>query len=514
MVRERTDMRKIRDVLRLALEVGLSGNFISRAIGLSRASVHEYIRRAHLHNLTWKQVEGLDDSALEEILYPSPVPHVTRQSELDLEAIHKELRKPGVNLRLLWFEYRAETPDGYSYQQFSRLYKVWREKLNLVMRQNHLAGEKLFVDFAGDTIRVTDRETGETHLAQIFLATMGASNYTFAYATPSQELKHWIEANIRALEFLDAVPCLVIPDNLRSAVTTACRFDPVINRTYRRMAEHYGFTIVPARPRRPKDKAKVEKGVQFAETWILARLRDRYFFSFEELNAAIAVVLKEMNAKPFQKLSGNRHSWFETVDKPAMKRLPRARFEFEDWFSCVLGKDYHVMIHGHYYSVDHKLVGRRIDVRTTGTVVEMFFNGKRVASHVRNDNEGQVSTNETHLAPAHRAYAGRTPEYFANEARAVGPATEQIIRLVLASKPYPQLSFDQCFGILKTLKNKHSPAELEAACEYALLIGTASYRGIKDLLSIGVKNLPQQLKLTASTSFQHENIRGPEYFKQ
>jgi transposase len=505
-------MRQIREILRLALQAQLSGNQIHRSTGISRGTVQEYLRRAELQKLTWEAVQELDDTSLEASLYPAPTPHVTRQAELDFEYLHKELKRPGVNLNLLWFEYRQDNSKGYSYQQFCRLYREWRGTLNLVMRQEHRAGEKLFVDYAGQTIRVIDRETGTVTLAQIFLATLGASNYTYADATPSQELRHWISSHVRALEHFGRVPKLVIPDNLKSAVTQACRIDPVLNKTYRRMAAHYGFSIMPARPYRPRDKAKVEKGVQFAETWILARLRNRDFFSFEELNAAIKELLEELNNKPFQKLSGNRQSWFETIDKPNMQPLPATRFEFEKWSSQTVTRNYHLPINGHYYSIDYKLVKKKVDIRTTDSIVEMFHLGKRVASHLRNDQEGGTSTNETHMAPPHKAYAGRTPEQFLSEAAEIGPATVEVIKSILASKPYPQLSFDLCFGIVKTLKNKYSPQELEEACLYALKIDTANYRAIKGLLAFGIKNLPEQLTLPASSSFQHENIRGSDYF--
>jgi transposase len=507
-------MRKIREVLRLALQAKLSGNSIAKSVGISRGAVQEYVRRAELHKLTWDKIQELDDTGLDRLLYPAPTPHITRQSELDFEQLHKELKKPGVNLRLLWFEYRMNNPSGYSYQQFCVLFHNWRGLLSLEMRQEHRAGEKLFVDYAGHTIPVIDRSTGEVIQSQIFLATMGASNFTYADAAPSQELRNWIDSNIRALEYFDAVPKFVIPDNLKSAVTKASRTDPRINRTFRRMAEHYNFTIMPARVCRPKDKAKVEKAVQFAETWILARLRNRDFFSFEELNSAIQTLLEEMNDQPFQKLTGNRRSWFESIDKPAMHPLPSQRFEYEEWSSQKVTRDYHMNVDGHYYSVDYKLTDKKIDIRTTSTVVEMFHKGKRIASHCRSNLEGQKSTNEIHMLPAHREYAGRTPEQFVTEAQAIGPATTLIIQTILASKPYPQLSFDQCFGILKTLKKKYSDQELEEACRYVLRLRIPNYRSIKEVLLIGIDNLPQQLILSASSSFQHENIRGPEYFAQ
>jgi transposase len=510
-------MRKIREVLRLALQAEptkLSSNAVARSTGVSRGSVQEYCNRAEINQLTWEAVQEMDDTTLETLLYPKPKPHLTRQSDLDFEYIHKELKRPGVNLRLLWFEYRANNPDGYSYQQYTKLHREWADKLNLVMRQQHRAGEKLFVDYAGHTVPVIDRTTGEVTKAQIFLATMGASNYTYADAAPSQELRNWISSNVRALEYLGSVPVFVIPDNLKSAITQACRCDPVTNKTFRRMAEHYGFTIMPARPRKPRDKAKVEKSVQVAETWILGRLRNRDFFTFEELNAAIKKLLEELNHKAFQKLSGNRLSWFETIDKPAMKPLPAQRFEFEHWSSQKVSNDYHLRIDGHYYSVDHKLVKQRLDIRTTDTSVEMFHKGNRVASHCRNNTEGGQSTNENHMPPAHKAYAGRTPEQFISEAKAIGPATAQVIQTLLAAKPLPQLSFDLCFGILKSLKKKYSASEVEEACLYALRIGTPNYRAIKGLLAFGIKNLPAQLTLSASSSFHHENIRGSDYFNQ
>ncbi len=514
MPRKRTSMPSIREILRLAFQLELSANAIHQTLQISRGTVQECIRRARQANLTWPLSDELDDSRLEEMLYP-PVPKRTVQYALpDCEQIHKELCRKGMTRKLLWQEYSQNNPGNCcSYWHYTRLYKRWRGNQEVVMRQIHNAGEKLFVDFAGPGIPIVNRETGEVAMAQIFVATFGASNFTFAVACESQDLRSWLTAHILAFRFFDGVPKFLVPDNLKSAVTDARRYNPLLNKSYSRLAEHYGCGILPARPYRPKDKAKVEKGVQVVEQRILARLRNVTFFSIHDLNREIHLLLKEVNEEPFQKMAGCRKSRFEEIDKPALRPLPVEAFEFEQWsLSVKIPKDYHIEADGHYYSVPYRLVGERIDVRFTDTTIEILHNGLRVASHVRNWAAGEKTSAVEHMPPAHAAYHGISAEKFLQWAQEVGPATVQVIRTILASKPYPQLSFDQCFGILRSQLNKHGSAPLEVACRYAIGIGCPSYKVIKSILEHGVENLPTQLPLELA-GIDHSNIRGPEHFK-
>lgn len=513
MPRERTSMRACREIIRLALQLKLSANEIHRAAKISRGTVQSCIKRAIALNLTWPLPDNLDDAALEQMLYPPAQKQCARYAAPDFEKTRSELARKGVTRMLLWEEYKEEHPDDfYCYAHFSKLYRRWLGKKDIVMRQSHRAGEKLFVDFAGQTVPIVCRDTGEVMTAQIFVATFGASNFTYAEACQSQELRNWLALHVRAFQFFGGAPQLLVPDNLKSAVTEARRFDPLLNRSYRRMAEHYGCGILPARPYRPRDKGKVEKGVQTVEQWILARLRDLTFFSIHDLNETIRTLLVELNEEPFQKMSGCRRSRFEEIDKPALRQLPQQPFEFEDWsLSIKVPKDYHVGIDEHYYSVPYQLVGERVDIRLTDATIEVFHQNIRVASHVRNWASGEKTTAQEHMTPAHAAYQGMSSEKFLRWAHETGPATEQVISVILASKPYPQLSYDQCFGILSSLVKKYGNEKVELACKHALSLGTPGYRLIKLLLQHSLENLPEQLSIDLS-GICHSNIRGPQHF--
>ena len=378
MPRERTSMQSLREILRLALHLQLSANAIHKATQVSRGTIQACIQKARRANLTWPLPDELDDTALESLLY-SPQSKRTTRCLPDCEQIHTELSKKGVTLMLLWEEYAQRYPDNcYSYWHYARLYRQWRGKQDVVMRQSHIAGEKLFVDFAGPGVPIICRETGEVTLAQIFVATFGASNFTYALACPAQDLRSWLTAHIRAFRFFGGVPKFLVLDNLKSAVIEARRYDRLLNKSYSRLAEHYGCGVLPARPYRPKDKAKVEKGVQLVEQRILARLRNVTFFSIDDLNREIEVLLNELNEEPFQKMTGCRKSRFEEIDKPALRPLPNEPFEFEQWsLSVRVPKDYHIEVDGHYYSVPYRLVGERVDVRYTDTTIEVLHNHVR-----------------------------------------------------------------------------------------------------------------------------------------
>lgn len=514
MPRKRTSMSSIREILRLAFHLELSANAIHQATQLSRGTVQECIKKARQANLSWPLPDELDDAALERLLHPPVQKRAACYKELDCEHIHKELCKKGVTLQLLWHEYTKNNPgNSCSYWHYTRIYRRWRERQDLVMRQTHVAGEKLFVDFAGPGVPVVDRETGEVTEAQIFVATFGASNFTFALACPSQDLRSWLAAHVQAFRFFGGAPKFLVPDNLKSAVIDARRYDPLLNKSYSRLAEHYSCGVTPARPYRPRDKAKVEKGVQVVEQRILACLRNVTFFSIDDLNREIQPLLDQLNDEPFQKMSGCRRSRFDEIDKPALRPLPAKPFEFEQWsLSVRVPKDYHIEVDGHYYSVPYRFVGERVDVRITDSTVEVLHNNIRIASHMRSWASGQKTSPVEHMPPAHAAYHGISSEKFLEWAADVGPATVKVTAALLASKPYPQLSFDQCFGLLRSQLKKHGSSSLEAACKYALSIGCPSYKVVKSLLEHGVENLPEQLSLELA-NIDHSNIRGPEHFK-
>jgi len=382
MANKRKSMRKIRQVLRLAWEVGLRQRQIARSLSISPTTVGEYLRRASAGGLSWPLAGELDDAQLEALLFPSLPKEIADKRPLpDWAEVHQELKRKGVTLLLLWQEYKAAHPEGLQYSQFCDRYRDFAGKLDLVMRQHHRSGEKLFVDYAGQRVAVVERATGEVREAQIFVAILGASNYTYAEATWTQGLADWCASHIRTFEFLGAVPALLVPDNLKSAVTRPCRYEPEANATYEELAQHYGTAILPARVRRPRDKAKVENAVLLVERWILARLRHQSFFSLTELNAAIRELLEVLNRRPFKKLPGCRRQLFEQLDRPAMKRLPAARYTYAEWKRARVHIDYHVEVEGHYYSVPYPLVKQELEVRLSAHTVECFYQGKRVASH-------------------------------------------------------------------------------------------------------------------------------------
>lgn len=506
-------MRKVREVLRLRWLCGLSQRQVASACGMGRSTVGEYLERAERAGVRdWSSVEALGDEALERRLFPPPVAVAAGdRPEPDWSRVHLGLRRKGVTLRLLWEEYQESQPEGFRYSRFCELYGRWRGRLDLTMRQEHKAGEKLFVDYAGQTVPVVERATGELRQAQVFVAVLGASSYTFSEATWSQGLEDWIGSHVHAFEYFGAVTQVVVPDNLKSAVSRAHAYDPELNPTYRDLAVHYGVAVVPARVRRPRDKAKVEVGVQIVERWILARLRDRTFFSLAELNAAIRELLGPLNERPFQKLPGSRRELFERLDRPAMQPLPAERYTFSEWRKARVNVDYHVEVEGHYYSVSYRLVGRPLDVRIARSTVELFDRGRRVASHLRSDRRGHHTTIPEHMPKAHRDYAQWTPERLIRWAKKTGVAVAEVVETILGSRPHPQHGFRPCLGILR-MGRQHGDERLEAACRRALDLGSPSYRSVRSILEKGLDREPLAEPAQPAMPTEHRNLRGAAYY--
>ncbi len=505
-------MRKIRECLRLRLEAGLSIRQVAASAQVARSSVAEYERRFHASGLSWPLPASLSELELERRLFAPPLPRVADTRAVpDWAVIHRELRRAGVTLMLLWEEYRATHPQGFGYSWFCKAYEVWSGRLDVVMRQSHRAGEKLFVDYAGQGIEVVDHSSGEVRTAQIFVAVLGASNYTYAEATWSQGLADWIGSHVRALSHFGGVPAILVPDNLASAVHKAHRYEPDLNPTYAEFAAHYGVAVVPARVRKPRDKAKVEVGVQLVERWILAALRQRTFFSLPELNGAIAVHLARLNERPFKKLPGSRREAFDSIERPALAPLPATPYVFATWKRVRVNIDYHVEVDGHYYSVPYALVKHTLEVRLTEHTVECFHRGQRVASHVRSPLKGRHTTVAEHMPKAHQHYAQWTPERLVRWAEKTGPATAAVIGHILANRPHPQQGFRSCLGILR-LGERYGGPRLEAACQRALQLNACRYKSIESILQRGLERQgppePQQLDLPEA----HDHLRGPGYF--
>lgn len=505
-------MRKIKEVLRLKHAQGLSNRQIARACAIGRPTVAEYLRRADEAGLAWPLPQDLDEASLEQRLFPpAPIRPACERGIPDWTRVHAELQRKGVTLFLLWQEYRAAHPEGYQYSWFCEHYRTWQGKLDVVMRHDHRAGEKLFVDYAGQTVPVIDQVTGQVLEAQIFVAVLGASNYTYAEATASQALPDWIGSHQRTFAFLGGVPEIVVPDNLRSGVSKAHRYEPDVNPTYQDMASHYGVAVLPTRVRRPRDKAKVESGVLVVERWILARLRDRCFFSLGELNTAIAELLVQLNVRPFKKLPGCRQSHFQAVDKPALKALPAEPYVYAEWKKARVHIDYHVAIETHYYSVPHALIGKQLDVRITQRTIECFHRGERVASHCRSRQPGRHTTVDAHMPEAHRQAGEWSPERLTRWAAKTGAATEKLIVAILASRRHPQQSYRTCLGILRLGKG-YGDERLEAACARALTLGSHSYKSIESILK---HRLDEQALIEPSDRAlpdDHANVRGPAYY--
>jgi transposase len=505
-------MRKINEVLRLKWAQGLSNRQIARTCGIARPTVGEYLRRAAEAGLAWPLPSGLDEAALEQQLFPPP-PSLPPQARgvPDFSRVHQERRRKGVTLFLLWQEYRETHFEGYQYSWFCEHYRAWRGKLDVVMRQDHRAGEKLFVDYAGQTVAVVNMATGEIREAQIFVAVLGASNYTYAEATWTQGLPDWIGSHLRTFAFLGGVPELVVPDNLRAGVSKAHRYEPDANPTYQDMASHYGIAVLPTRVRRPRDKAKVEAGVQVVERWILAALRHRTFFSLAELNTAIRELLEKLNTRPFKKLPGSRREHFERLDKPALQPLPAEPYVYAEWKKARVHIDYHVAVEAHYYSVPHALIKKQLDVRITHNTIECFYRGNRVASHRRSHHKGHHTTVPAHMPEAHHQAGDWSPERLANWAAKTGPAAAQLINTVLASRKHPQQAYRSCLGILR-LGKAYGDQRLEAACRRALTLGSYSYKSIESILKHRLDEQPLAEQQELALPEDHDNIRGPSYY--
>lgn len=507
-------MSKIVEVLRLKYDSQLSHAAIAGAVGLSKGAIGKYVSLAAAAGITaWPLPDGADQAALERRLFAERKTPPSRFLEPDWWNVHKELKRKGVTLQRLWAEHVECVGDrAHRYTQFSQRYRAWKQRQKRSMRQHHVAGDKVFIDHAGPTVPVIDRATGEERRAQIFVAVLGASSYTFAEATWTQTSADWIGSNRRMLEFFEGVPALLVPDNLKAAATMACRYEPQVNETYLEFAAHYGTAVLPTRPRKPKDKALAESGVLLVERWILAALRHHEFFSLVDLNAAIATLLESLNTRPFQRRPESRRDLFEALDRPALRALPSTPYEFAEWVHAKVGIDYHVARGPAYFSVPHRLVGERVDLRITATTLEVQHRGRRVAAHVIEPGK-RFHTVPEHMPASHRAHAEWSPKRFLSWGERVGVATAQIVRQQLENRPHPEHGYRSCLGLL-SLSKRYGHTRLERACQRALAAGTNSSASVRSILTTGLDKLDhddggeeqQELPL-------HDNVRGAECFQ-
>jgi len=514
MPAERLSMREVREILRQKWLLGRSHREIADGVGGSASTVSETVRRAKEAGLTcWLLVEPLAPSELEARLYPS-VAEVATHPVPDCAWIHRERRRVGVTLELLHMEYLEQHPDGYRYSQFCEIYRKWLRRRGLSMRQVHRAGEKTFVDYSGKKPCIWDAKTGERIEVELFVAVLGASNFTFAEATATQRGPDFIASHMRAFAYFGGVTAATVCDQLKSGVTVSCRYEPGLQRTYEEMAEHYGTTVLPARPAHPRDKPKVEVGVQVAQRWILARLRNETHFSLNSLNQRIAELLADLNDRPMRVYQVSRRQLFEQLDRPALGPLPTTRFVYGEWKHAKVNVDYHVEADGHYYSVPHEHLHDEVDLRVSPGTVEVFLDGKRIASHARSWERGRHTTVPEHMPAAHRAHLEWSPSRIINWAGTIGPQTRALVEAILADRPHPEQGYRSCLGILR-LGKRYGTARLEAACARALAVRARSYRHVDSILKHGLDRAPLPTlgnAPTPTTSTTHENIRGPQYY--
>ena len=507
-------MRKIKEVLRLRYELELDQRQIARSCAISVSTVHEYLKRAEAAGVGWPLSADWNDARLETALFPpAATPERPCKDTLDCEEIQRQLRSHRhVTLQLLWEEYREANPNGYRYSRYCELFQRWRKKQSVVMRQQHTPGERAFIDWAGATLPIYDRHSVAVRQASLFVAVLGASSYTYAEVTRDQQMESWIRAHEHAFGFWGGVPSLTVPDNTKTGVSKACRYDPDLNPTYQNFAVHYGFGVVPARPYRPRDKAKVESGVQIAQRWILAALRHRRFYSEAEANEAVRELLTKLNQKPFRKRDGSRAAQFAELDQPALKSLPAETFQLSDWSQARVNIDYHLTFDGSLYSVPYNLVHELVEIRSTATTIEILHQGTRVASHRRSRVRGQVLTHHEHRPHSHRMHQEWTPSRILEWGEKAGPFTAKLMERIMADKPHPEMGYRACLGIIRLAK-QYSATRLEAAAERALRTGACRYKSVESILKNSLDGMPLPSVAEPAPPPDHDNIRGAEYFE-
>jgi len=509
----RVTMSKLRHTLQLLHGGTLSTRQIGAALGISKSTVSEIASYARVAGVDWTLAQTLSDEELQARLYKPPVARESRHLEPDCAHIHRELRRPGVTLQLLWEEYQQQhAGQAYKYSAFCEKYKTWARGLKRSMRQTHQAGDKLFVDYAGQSVPIVDASTGEISQAQIFVAVLGASNYTYACATASQKAPDWVASIIDTLEFIGGVPQLLVPDQPRALMARPDRYEPTAHRLLEELSTHYGLPVMPARPAKPRDKPKVEVAVQVVERWILARLRQQTFFSLGALNRSIAALLVDLNQRPFKKLPGNRASAFAELDAPLLRPLPAERMPIARFKPARVNIDYHVELDGHYYSVPHALVGQRVEMRITATTVEVLHGLKRVAAHALHPRRGAHTTNPEHMPASHRAHLQWTPAKLIDWGERIGAATAAVVRWQMEHRQHPEQGYRSCLGLMR-LGREYGAERLEAACARAQSIRSPSYKSIASILRCGLdqRALDAPIPLQASLPL-HENVRGPGYY--
>ena len=515
MAAERLSMRCVKEALRQKWVVKRTHREVGLSLGISSAAVSGLMARAAALGWNdWAAVEALGEEALEERLYGPRVKPGASRPLPDPAYLHAERRRPGVTLELLHLEYLDANPNGYRYTAFCDHYRRWLVKQRLSMRQVHTAGEKMFADYSGKKPELVDAATGEAAPVELFVAVLGASSLTYAEATLSQKSLDFIQSHIRSFEYWGGVPKAVVPDQLKSGVTEACRYEPRIQRTYEEMARHYGTVVLPARPAKPRDKAKVERAVQVAQRWILARLRNETFFTLDALNARIAELLEALNARRMRVYGASRRELFDRVEKAALLPLPTERFSYAEWKKVRVNIDYHVAVEGHFYSAPYEMVREELEARISATTVELYRRGERVTSHLRSSVPGRYTTKHEHMPKAHQKHLEWTPSRIVHWAASIGPKTKELAEAILADRPHPEMGYRSCLGILR-LGKRYGPERLEAACARAVAVRARSYRHVDAILKRGLDSAPWPAEAAVQEGLplgEHENVRGRGYY--
>jgi transposase len=513
--RKKLEVRKICDVLRLN-EQGFSQREIAQSLSCARSTVGDTLCRAKAAGLAYDEFRELSQAELYARLYPGNSGSPRRRFEPDYEYLHRELRRPGVTLQQLWIEYRDDHPtDGLQYSQFCKHYRSWEGTIDVVMHHEHRAGEKAFVDLAGKTQAIVCPHSGEVTQSPVFCACLGASNYTYAEVLAGAGLAPFLLAHVHMLEFCQGSPRVIVPDNLKDAVRLASFYEPDLNPSYLDLARHYNAVVLPARVRKPRDKAKVESAVLQIERHVMAPLRNRTFFSIAEANAAYAEELAALNARPFQKMAGSRLTLFETLDRPALSPLPAHPYEFAAWKRARVNIDYHVQVDGAFYSVPYQLARREVEVRLSQAVVEIFHGGRRVASHLRSYVRGRFVTAAEHMPAAHRRHLEWTPSRLESWGRSVGPSTGALVSGILERRLHPEQGYRSCLGLMR-LSRDYTPERLEAAAARAVSAGAYSFKSVKNILARGLEQvkLPEAEEPEGTLVLFHEHLRGADYYRE
>ncbi len=508
----RLKMKLIKEIIICHTKSKMSIRQISRSLSVPRSTISDYIRRYKSIGLSIHEVENLENDILYNRLYPKERKAIEPTKPIpDYVYITDELKIKGVTRMLLWEEYREKYPDGYAYSQYCDLYSHWKKRLPVSMRQIHKAGEKMFIDYSGMTMDIINSQTGEIEKAEIFVACLGSSGYSYAEASKNQKKSCFIRSHINAFNFFGGVTSILIPDNLKSAVTKFNWYEPKLNATYQDMANHYETTIIPARPYKPKDKAKVELSVKLVQRWILAKLRNRQFFSVAELNHAIRPLLEELNNRKIRHLKKSRRELYEELDKPALNVLPSQSYIYKEFKLCRVNIDYHIQLEKCFYSVPYLLVRKEVDVQYSDHIVEIFHKNKRVAAHTRLYQTGAYSTKKEHMASAHKAYAEWTPSRMINWSKNYGKHTEKLIEIILNRKRHPEMSFRTCMGILNAAK-KIDNNIVEAISEKMLKLNTYNVYSFKSIFK-NKTYIEQKPAVALTPDSHHINVRGKDYYK-